>query len=52
MKESIAKHLEDLCLLPSLSGHEQLVSDYLKKQFESLGLEVTRDVLGNTFACV
>ena len=26
MKGSIAKHLEDLCLLPSLSGHEQLVS--------------------------
>lgn len=52
MKETIAKHLEDLCLLPSLSGHEQLVSDYLKRQFDSLGLEVTRDVLGNTFTCI
>ena len=52
MKQSIAKHLEDLCLLPSLSGHEQLVSSYLGKQFESLGLEVQRDALGNTFACV
>lgn len=52
MKESIAQNLENLCLLPSLSGHEQLVSNYLKEQFESLGLEVTRDVLGNTFTCV
>ncbi len=52
MKESIAMHLKNLCLLPSLSGHEQLVSDYLKKQFESLNLEVTRDVLGNTFTCI
>lgn len=52
MKESIARHLEDLCLLPSLSGHEQLVSNYLKEKFESLNLEVSRDVLGNTFTCI
>ena len=52
MKESIARHLEDLCLLPSLSGHEQLVSNYLKEKFESLNLEVSKDVLGNTFTCI
>ncbi len=52
MKNAIAKDLEDLCLLPSLSGHEQLVSNYLKEQFELLDLQVTVDVLGNTYTCI
>ena len=52
MKEKISNILEELCLLPSLSGHEQLVSNYLKNKFESFGLSVKIDTLGNTIASI
>lgn len=52
MKQKLEKILEDLCLLPSLSGHEQLVSKYLKEKFESFGLPVSIDTFGNTMAHV
>ena len=46
---NFAKLIEDLCLLPGLSGHEQAVAQYMKSQFESLGLECSEDVLGNIY---
>jgi len=50
--EKLAKYLRDLALIPGLAGHEQKVSDYMKSHFESLGLSVTVDVIGNTIATV
>lgn len=46
---SLAKLIEDLCLLPGLSGHEQAVAQYFRAQLESLGLECFEDVLGNVY---
>lgn len=45
-------HLENLCLLPGLSGHEQAVSKYMSDAFRVCGLESTVDTLGNTLATV
>lgn len=49
MKEKIEKYIKDLVLLEGLSGHEQLVSKYLKDKFTSFGLECKVDPLGNTY---
>jgi putative aminopeptidase FrvX len=46
---NLAKLIEDLCLLPGLSGHEQAVARYMRSHFESLGLECFEDVLGNVY---
>lgn len=46
---NLAKLIEDLSLLPGLSGHEQAVARYVRSHFESLGLECFEDVLGNVF---
>jgi putative aminopeptidase FrvX len=47
---TLLKHLENLCLLPGLSGHEQAVSRYMSDAFKTFGLECTVDTLGNTIA--
>lgn len=44
--------LKELSLIPGLSGHEQLVSNYMESKFKGMGLEVNKDVLGNTSACI
>lgn len=49
---NLAKHLENLCLLPGLSGHEQAVSAYMAKAFKAVGLESVVDTIGNTIATV
>lgn len=49
MKEKLEKYIEELSLIQGLSGHEQLVSKYLKNKFESCGLNVKVDTLGNTY---
>ncbi len=46
---NLAKLVEDLSLLPGLSGHEQAVARYVRSHFESLGLECFEDVLGNVY---
>ena len=46
---NLAKLIEDLSLLPGLSGHEQAVARYVRSHFESLGLECFEDVLGNVY---
>ena len=48
----LEKYLRELCLLPGLSGHEQAVSQYVKKFFSEQGLKVTEDILGNTMTSV
>lgn len=52
MKNRIGKHLQELALLPGLSGHEQRVSAYMEQEFRSLGLDVLTDTLGNCMACI
>ncbi|MBR2577545.1 MAG: hypothetical protein IKE38_01315 [Erysipelotrichaceae bacterium] len=52
MKDKISEILEELCLTPGLSGHEQPVSRLLKEKFESFGLEVTVDTFGNTYTLI
>lgn len=49
MISKLEENIRNLCLLPGLSGHEQLVGQYLKKNFLSLNLPVQGDVLGNIF---
>ena len=52
MLQKIDSILQELCLLPSLSGHEQLVSNRMRECFQSYGLKVETDVLGNTITCI
>ena len=52
MFERIERYLQDLTLLPGLAGFEQKVCAYMKNEFESLGLSVTVDTLGNCIAKV
>ena len=52
MKNKLSNILEELCLTPGLSGHEQLVSKLMKEKFESFGLPVTVDTFGNTFTFI
>lgn len=49
---SIFKHLENLCLLAGLSGHEQAVSRYMSEAFKACGLQSKVDTIGNTIASV
>ena len=49
---NIGKHLNVLAELPGLAGYEQAVSNYMKDCFESYGLPVTVDVLGNTITTI
>lgn len=52
MKNKIEQNIKELVLLPGLSGHEQLVSKYMKDKFTSLKLDCKVDTLGNTIAKV
>jgi putative aminopeptidase FrvX len=52
LMDKLESHLKNLSLLPGLSGHEQKVSDYMKASLDDLGLSVTVDTLGNTFATI
>jgi Cellulase M and related proteins len=52
MSDNLEKNVENLCLLPGLSGHEQLVAKYMRDNLLSSGLMVEQDVLGNVFARV
>ncbi|HHT15500.1 MAG TPA: M42 family metallopeptidase [Clostridiales bacterium] len=50
MISKIDKYLEDLVLLPGLSGHEQRISAYMGRVFEEHGFYVQEDVHGNCIA--
>ena len=50
--ERIERYLQEMTLLPGLSGFEQKVAAYMKNGFESLGLPVVIDTLGNCIAKV
>lgn len=52
MKNRIGQHLQELALLPGLSGHEQCVQAYMEQEFRSLGLDVLTDTLGNCMTCI
>ena len=47
MKNRIKQDLQALMLVPGLSGYEERVARYLKKQLEGLGLSTRSDRLGN-----
>jgi len=48
--ESIAQSLQDLMLIPGLSGHEGRVRRAIAKELDRLGLPHTADRLGNLIA--
>ncbi len=52
MLSSVDKYLEDLTLLPGLSGHEQKVSAYMKGVLVTHGFSVSIDTLGNCIAAL
>lgn len=52
MHQNLEQYIKDLTLIPGLSGHEQLVSKYLKEKFDGFGLETKVDTLGNTIGCI
>ena len=47
MKNRIKQDLQALMLVPGLSGYEERVAGYLKKQLHALGLSTRIDRLGN-----
>ncbi|MFW5812584.1 MAG: M20/M25/M40 family metallo-hydrolase, partial [Alkalispirochaetaceae bacterium] len=47
--EGVIGTLVELCRLPSPSGHEEPVRDYLKERIASLGLKVREDSRGNLY---
>ena len=47
MKNRIKQDLQALMLVPGLSGYEERVAGYLKKQLHALGLSTRSDRLGN-----
>ena len=47
MKNRIKQDLQALMLVPGLSGYEERVARYLKKQLQGLGLSTRSDRLGN-----
>ena len=47
MKDRISQHLQDLMLIPGLSGHEDRVRRYLRDQLAGMGLDNRSDTLGN-----
>lgn len=49
-KMEIVKYLEDMTMIPALSGYEQKMYDYMEKAFESIGLKAEEDVFGNCIA--
>ncbi|MHB1395069.1 MAG: M42 family metallopeptidase [Clostridia bacterium] len=49
MSSNLEKNVQNLCLLPGLSGHEEPVSQYMKDNFLSCGLPVQGDILGNVY---
>jgi putative aminopeptidase len=52
MSSRLKSLLQDLMLLPGLSGHEGRVRRYLKAQLTELGLETRTDRLGNLIATI
>ncbi len=50
MLVEIDLYLNDLALLPGLSGHEQKVAAYMRTVFEAHGFDVNIDTLGNCIA--
>ena len=52
MLERIEKYLEETTLIPALAGYEEKMAAYLRREFESCGLPVTIDTLGNCMARV
>ena len=52
MLERIEKYLEETTLIPALAGYEEKMAAYMRREFESCGLPVTIDTLGNCMARV
>ena len=52
MLERNEKYLEETTLIPALAGYEEKMAAYMRREFESCGLPVTIDTLGNCMARV
>jgi|TARA_B100000959_G_scaffold264198_1_gene304402 putative aminopeptidase FrvX len=50
MNKNLIRLLKDLCLIPGLSGYEDQVRSYIKKELSSDGIPSKSDILGNLIA--
>ncbi len=50
MLSRVADYLQDVALLPALSGHEQKMAEYMKSAFEAQRLHIETDTFGNCIA--
>ncbi len=47
MLERIERYLQETCMIPALSGHEQKMAAYFKKEMGKLEIDVIEDTMGN-----
>jgi len=49
-KQRIIKTLQDMLKIPSISGNENTLAEYIEEDMKSAGFKVNRDKIGNVYA--